>query len=359
MRSKSPMGSVPCPVEWDTNMSVLVTGGNGFLGSEICRMLVARGIDVISLQRSTVPEPARLPGVEYLSGDVSNRSSVDDAMDGVDTVFHVAAKAGMWGKSADYERINVDGTRNVVNACLMHGVKRMVYTSTPSVVFNGEPICGWDERTPYGQNWLCDYARSKCEAEQIALDPAHRGQLPVVALRPHLIWGVGDPNLIPRLVARAQAGRMIRVGDGTNRVDITHVANAAHAHLCAYDVLMRDPEKVSGKAYFISDGNPVILWDWIQGLFDRLGLPEVKRSLPLGLVYRMAGVAEWVYRSLNLSAEPPMTRWVAVELAKDHFFDISAARNELGYEPVVGMEEGLRTLVASMQPNTNRTIGGH
>lgn len=340
-------------------MKALVTGGNGFLGSEICRMLVARGIDVTSLQRSTVPESTRLPGVNYLSGDVSDPSSVDAAVDGVDTVFHVAAKAGMWGRAADYERINVEGTRNVVQACLKHGVKRLVYTSTPSVVFNGEPIHGWDESAPYGSNWLCDYARTKCEAERIALDPTRRDQLAVVALRPHLIWGVGDPNLIPRLVARAKAGRMIRVGNGTNRVDITHVGNAAHAHLCAYDALMRDPGKVSGKAYFVSDGNPVILWDWIQDLFARLGLPEVRRSLPLGLVYRMAGLAEWVYRALNLSTEPPMTRWVAVELAKDHYFDISAARNELGYEPVVGMEEGLRTLVASMQPNMNRTIGGH
>ena len=322
-------------------------------------MLVARGVGVTSIQRSDVPDTARVAGVRYVSGDVTEWPSIDAVLEGVDTVFHVAAKAGMWGRAADYERINVEGTRNVLQACLKHGVKRLVYTSTPSVVFNGEPIQGWDESAPYGSNWLCDYARTKCEAEQIALDPTHRNQLAVVALRPHLIWGVGDPNLIPRLVARAKAGRMLRVGNGTNRVDITHVGNAAHAHLCAYDILMRDPAKVSGKAYFVSDGHPVVLWDWIQGLFDRLGLPEVKRSLPLGLVYRMAGVAEWVYRSLNLSAEPPMTRWVAVELAKDHYFDISAARNELGYEPVVGMEEGLRTLVASMQPNTNRTIGGH
>ena len=339
-------------------MKALVTGGNGFLGSEICRMLVARGVEVTSIQRSDVPDTARVAGVRYVSGDVAEWPSIDAVMEGIDTVFHVAAKAGMWGRAADYERINVEGTRNVVQACLKHGVKRLVYTSTPSVVFNGEPIHGWDESAPYGSNWLCDYARTKCEAEKIALDPTHRDQLAVVALRPHLIWGVGDPNLIPRLVARAKAGRMIRVGDGTNRVDITHVGNAAHAHLCAYDGLMRDPAKLSGKAFFISDGNPVVLWDWIQDLFARLGLVGVKRSLPLGLVYRMAGAAEWVYRTLNLSSEPPMTRWVAVELAKDHYFNISAARSELGYEPVVGMEEGLRTLVASMQPNANTTNGG-
>ncbi len=326
-------------------MKVLVTGGGGFLGRYIVDLARSRGREVRVIGRTPQPELAT-QGVEVVQGDLGVRGDVMAACAGVDAVFHVAAKAGVWGSWDSFYRPNVLGTRNVLDSCRENKVRYLVHTSTPSVVFSPGHLSGVDERTPYGTRWLCHYPHTKAIAEKEVLE-ANNGSLHTVALRPHLIWGPRDPHLVPRVVERARAGRLRIVGHGTNRVDLTHVTNAAHAHLLALDALMRGNAR--GKAYFISDGQPVVLWDWINDLLQRLDIPPVTRHVSSGAAYAAGAVFEVLWRTLHLRGEPPMTRFVAVELAKDHFFDISAARRDLGYAPVIDPERALAELVEQMR----------
>lgn len=321
-------------------MKVLVTGGGGFLGRYIVHKLLARGDAVVSLGRSPQPELASA-GVTVIQGSIADRESVFKAAIDCEAVIHVAAKAGFWGSHASYFGPNVIGTRNVIAACQELGIPDLVYTSTPSVVFSGESFEGADESLPYGTNFLCHYAETKAQAEQEAL-AANGPDLRVCALRPHLIWGIGDPHLIPRVIAKARSGKLRQVGDGTNRVDITHVENAADAHLAALDALKTGT--CAGKAYFLSQGEPVSLWPWLNDLLTRLGEPTVDRKISYRAARRIGSVAEFLWHTFPLSGEPPMTRFVATELAKSHYFDISAAQRDVGYKPAITTEAGVRAL---------------
>jgi 2-alkyl-3-oxoalkanoate reductase len=330
-------------------MNILVTGGNGFLGSRILRYLGGSGHSLYSVQRSDPAVIEKQEGVSYLQADLSDRDAAMASIKGMDLVFHVAAKAGIWGKWEDFFDANVTATEHVVAACIACGVKKLIYTSTPSVVFTGEPIRGWDERAPYGKNWLGHYAQTKCIAESLVLTEAREGRLEALALRPHLIWGAGEPHILPRLVRRARAGRLRIVGDGNNRVDITHVDNAAHAHICAMRVLLEEPKRVNGNAYFISDGAPVLLWPWINEVLASIGLPPLTRGVPLGIAYSAGYILETIHRGFALAGEPAMTRFVATELAKDHYFNISKAREDLGYQPIADPTVAMEALAAYLE----------
>ena len=296
-------------------MKVLVTGGGGFLGGYIVERLLARGYAVRSIGRSPQPQLAA-QGVETLQVDLTDAPAVVDAVSGMDAVFHVAAKAGVWGSWDSYYQANVVGTANVVEACRLHGVERLVYTSTPSVVFNGDAIAGLDESMPYGCNWLCHYAQTKAIAEQQAL-AANSDSLNVVALRPHLIFGPGDPHLLPRVIESATSGRLKIIGDGANRVDVSYVGDVADAHLNALHALASG--RGAGQAYFISQGQPVALWPWLNGLLEGLGHAPLKRRVPLKLAYALGWLLEGIWSMRSRADDPPITRFVAVELAKDHF----------------------------------------
>ena len=327
-------------------MRVLVTGGAGFLGRYIVDLLLARGDEVAIFQRSGADDLSKR-GVIVCRGSLTNTAEVAWAIEGRDAVIHVAAKAGVWGTRKDYEAINIEGTENVLAACRKHGVRWMVHTSTPSVVFSGESFQGDDESLPYGRNWLCHYAKTKAVAERRVLEANGPG-FATCALRPHLIWGVGDPHLLPRVLDRARAGRLAQVGDGANLVDITHVRNAAAAHVQALDALQKGV--ANGKAYFLSQGETVVLWDWVAEILQRMEIPPLKRKLSLGLAYGLGGVAEIVWKCLGLNGEPPMTRFVATELAKDHWFSIEAARRDLGFTPEdYSTAEGLSEYIAAQQ----------
>ena len=324
---------------------VLVTGGAGFLGQAVVRRCLARGYRVRVLGRT--PLAGELADkVDFHRGDIADPAAVDAATKGCDFVFHVAAKAGVWGAWEDYLRINVDGTSNVVAACQTHGVRALVHTSTPSVVFSGEPFRGADESLPYGDDWLCAYAETKAVAEEVALKAAS-ATLKVCALRPHLIWGPGDPHLFPRVLARARAGRLRIVGDGENLVDVTHVDTAADAHLGALDALLAG--RANGKAYFLSQGEPVKLWAFINRLLAGAGEKPVSRRISLRAAYWLGALLEGAWTLLRLKGEPPMTRFVAVELAKDHWFDVSAARRDLGLKPAVDTWAELDRLAATLR----------
>lgn len=328
----------------------LITGGGGFVGTAIVRQLRARGVECVVAGRHRYPEVEAM-GAICRVGDIREPDFVNRCCAGVDTVFHVAALAGIWGAWRDYYSINVLGTANVVAACRATGVAALVQTSTPSVVFNQHSICEGDESLPYPDTVLCHYARSKVMAERLVLT-ASNGDLRTCALRPHLVWGPGDPHLIPRLIARGRSGRLRQVGDGENLVDISYVDNVAHAHLLAADNLA-GCGSAAGRAYFISQGEPVNLWQWINELFSRLHIPPVRSSISYPAAFGMGALLEMAYRLGHRQGEPPMTRFLAQQLARSHYFSIAAARKDLGYEPLVSTAQGMEQLLASLV-----TVGG-
>jgi nucleoside-diphosphate-sugar epimerase len=334
-------------------MNVLVTGGGGFLGGAIVRRLAARGHRVRSLSRGHYPALDAL-GVAQHRGDVADAGAVLAAAAGCDLVFHVAAKAGVWGPYAEYHRANVAGTHNVLAACRTHGVRRLVYTSSPSVVFDGRDMEGVDESIPYPTHYEANYPRTKATAERMVLR-ANGPDLATVALRPHLIWGPGDNHLVPRILARARAGRLRRVGRAAKRIDALYIDNAADAHLLAADRL-GPGSPVAGKAYFLAQGEPLPLWDLVNRILAAARLPPVTRTVPAGAAYAAGWLLELAYGVLGLRGEPPMTRFVARELATAHWFDLTAARRDLGYEPAVSLDEGLRRLEQSLDVTRLRSL---
>jgi nucleoside-diphosphate-sugar epimerase len=332
-------------------MKALVTGGGGFLGGAICRMLHARGDSVRSFTRSNYSWLADI-GIEQRFGDLGDVAGVTEAVRGCDVVFHVAAKAGVWGRTADFVQTNQVGTANVIAACRAAGVNRLVYTSTPSVVHGGASIEGGDESLPYPDHFEAEYPRTKAAAEKAIL-AANGPDLATVSLRPHLIWGPGDPHLIPRLLDRARKGKLRRIGSDRVLVDVTFVENAAHAHLLAADRLAPG-SAIAGNAYFLSDGRPVELWEFVNRILTAGGVPPVTRTIAKWKAMLAARLLEFVYRTLRLTGEPAMTRFVASQLSTSHWYDISAARRDLGYEPLVGMEEGLKRLSESLAGDRSR-----
>jgi nucleoside-diphosphate-sugar epimerase len=322
-------------------VKAVVTGGGGFLGGAVVRLLRQRGDSVRSFTRSRYPWLDEF-AVEQTLGDLADLGAVERAVSGCDVAFHVAAKAGIWGRHADYFDTNVTGTQNVIRACQKHGVRRLVYTSTPSVVHAGDDVAGANESLPYPRHFDAYYSETKAKAEKAVL-AANGRELATVALRPHLIFGPGDPHLIPRIIATARAGKLKRVGARPIKVDVTYVDNAAQAHLDAADRLDIGTAP-AGKAYFISNGEPVELWPFIDRILAEAAAPPVTKSVSAWKA-RLAGrVLEFVYWLFWLPGEPPMTRFVASQLSTSHWYDISAAKRDLGYEPNVSVEEGLKRL---------------
>jgi 2-alkyl-3-oxoalkanoate reductase len=322
---------------------VLVTGGGGFIGQALVQALLDRGSRVTVLGRGAYPNLEAL-GVHCRRGDIRDPDALLSACKGQDTVFHVAALAGIWGSATEYAAINVGGTANVLRACRHNGVPVLVHTSTPSVVFAGASIAGGDETLPYARHPLCAYARTKIQAEQMVLADGDQDLL-TTAIRPHLVWGPGDRNLIPRLMARGRSGQLRIVGRGDNLVDISYIDNVVHAHLLAAFNL-HGSATAAGQAFFIGQKEPVALWPWINDLFRRLAIPEVRRAIPFALAYGVGGLLEGGYGLLGRQEEPRMTRFLAHQLAHHHWFSHERARQVLGYREQVDTETGLDRLVA-------------
>jgi len=321
--------------------TALVTGGSGFLGGAIVRMLLEREVKVRVLCRGNYPHLAKA-GCTVFQGEISDAELVSKAVAGCDLVFHTAAKAGIEEPYSEYERINYQGTLNIIEACQQHKVGRLIYTSSPSVVFSHGDVCGADESLPYPDHYDAYYPKTKSMAEQAALK-ANSPQLAVTALRPHLIWGPGDNHLGPRLVSRARAGRLKFVGDGKNIVDTVYIDNAAEAHILAAEKLAPGSAP-AGKAYFITNGEPMPISQITNLIIGAAGVPPVTATISPKIAWFVGLICEKAFKWFKLAGEPPITRWVAGELSTAHWFKIDAARRDFGYQPKVSIEEGIRRL---------------
>ena len=327
-------------------MKVLVTGGGGFLGRYLVEQLLERGDQVTVFARGDYPELKQV-GAGLVRGDLQDGQAVNKACAGMDVVFHVAAKPGIWGSWESFYQPNVLGTQHVLEACKAQHVPKLVFTSSPSVVFNNQPQNGCDETAPYPEVYENFYSHTKAIAEQMVVS-ASCDELLTVSLRPHLIWGPRDAHLLPRLIDRARAGKLMQVGDGTNKVDITYVEDAARAHLLAANAL-QPGSPVAGSVYFISQDDPINLWEWINNLLRLLGIPPVKHRISLSVARTIGAAMELAYRMFHISGEPKMTRFLASELAMSHYYDISRAKQDFGYEPQFSMDKALEKTLTSLQ----------
>lgn len=322
---------------------VLVTGGGGFLGQAIVRQLLAKGYQPVAFNRKSYPELTKL-GVPCIQGDIVNKRDLIEAARDCAAIIHTAAKAGVWGPKSEYQAINVQGTQNVIKACRHHGISKLVYTSSPSVVFHADHQKGVDESVSYPDRYLAAYPESKAAAEQLVL-AANSKELATVSLRPHLIWGPGDPHLTPRIIERAKAGRLRLVGDGEQLVDTVYVDNAAQAHICALEKLSLHSDcPIAGRSYFITNQEPWPLKRMIAGILQAAGINQPIKTIPYFLGYQLGGIMEFTYKLLRLKKEPLLTRFVARQLALAHWYDPRRAKEELGYIPNVSMKQGMARL---------------
>ncbi len=356
-------------------MNILVTGG-GFLGSRITQMLLQRGDQVRLLSRRKYANLAKL-GAECVAGDIREFDAVSAACGGMDAVIHTAAKAKLWGDRREFFDINSRGTANIIQGCLANNVTKLVYTSTPSVVFNRENIENGDESMPYAKRFLAAYPESKAKAEAMVLDAngwemvcetrnpdatditekfaSEIQRLATCALRPHLIWGPGDPHFIPTLLEKTRAQKLRRVGVGDNRVSITYIDNAAHAHLLALDCL-QPGSPVAGNAYFINDPAPVNLWNWLGNVIAGFNIPPLEKVVSYKTAYRLGAVCELAYKLLpRLGDQPPMTRFLAEQLGKSHWFSVEKAKRDFGYAPVVAPATGMKNMLEHFNANFSTT----
>ena len=318
-------------------MRALVTGGGGFMGAALARKLRERGDDVRVFGRGSYADLEAV-GIDCVRGDITDYAAVKEACDDREVVFHAAAKVGLWGEYEEYRAINVDGTKNVLRACLEQGVRKLVFTGSPSVVFHGGDVEGVDESAPYPKTFDSHYSRTKAEAEECVLAADH-DKLSTVSLRPHFIWGPGDRNLLPRVVSKQKAGRLYRIGEDDKLVDTIYIDDCVEAHVAAA-IALSPLSEISGKAYFLSGGDPRPFWEIVDRMLGAAGLPPVKKRIPKKLAFMAAGACEGVWRAFGLSGEPPLTKFLLIAMTTAHWFDISAAKRELGWRPKVKIEDG-------------------
>ncbi|MBI2645951.1 MAG: NAD-dependent epimerase/dehydratase family protein [Deltaproteobacteria bacterium] len=333
-------------------MKTLVTGGGGFLGRTIVEQLLRRGAEVRILARHAYPALQKL-GAECVQGDIQNQEDIERACKDIDVVFHTAAKVGAFGRYRDFYHANVIGTQNILESCWKHVIPKLIFTSSSSVCYAGEDQVNVDETTPYPKTFLSPYSQTKAISEQLVLKANDKKGLLTVSLRPHLIWGPRDPYLLPRVIEQAKKGRLRIIGDGKNLTDISYVENVAQAHLLAADALT-STSRVCGKAYYITQGKPVVMWEWMNLVLKGAGIAPLTQHISAQTVYRIGAALETFYTILHLPWEPPMTRMVAKQLSTTHTYNISRAREDFGYTPQISTEEGLNRFFAYLNASSKK-----
>ncbi len=326
---------------------VAITGASSLIGRALAGELVRRGDRVVVFQRGEFAVDAREANefssqVEQRRGDVRDRAALDAAFDGCEVVVHLAAKVGVVGDRDDYVSVNVDGTRNVLEAARHSGVWGVVHVSSPSVAHDGRPIVGGAADPPVHDHGAAWYPETKAIAERLAL-AASDDHCAVVAIRPHLVWGPGDTQLVGRIVDRAAAGRLALVGGGRALVDTTYIDNAATALVAAVDAI-RPGGACAGKAYVVSNGEPRPIRELVEAFCRAADVPFDPRDVPLGVARRIGSLIDRVWPRLDRSDEPPLTRFLAEQLGTAHWFDQRAVRTDLGWEPTISIDDGLAAL---------------
>lgn len=330
-------------------MKVLVTGSSSLIGAGVAKHLAERNDEVVGFQRSSVDAGER---IEQRRGDICDLAALSAAADGCDAIVHVAAKVGVVGAWEEYRSINVDGTANVVAAAAECGITRLVHVSSPSVAHGGEPIVGGAADAPVLGRARAWYPESKAMAEVIALDAAS-DRLGVVAIRPHLVWGPGDTQLVGRIVERAAAGRLALVGGGRALVDTTYIDNAVGALVAALDAVAPNA-RCSQRAYVVSNGEPRTIRELVEGICRAANVPFAPRNVSLRIGRTAGAVVERVWPMLRRDDEPPLTQFLAEQLGTAHWFDPRPARDDLGWTPSVSIDEGLERLGAWCVEESNR-----
>jgi len=311
------------------------------MGMALIKRLIGEGHKVTSYSRREYPLHWAL-GISSVQADICDYEALEKACSGKDVVYHLAAKVGIWGSYQEYASVNVEGTENVIRACKSQGVGRLIFTSSSSVVFSGEDLDGIDENYPYPEQHGSHYAATKARAETLIME-ANSELLKTVVLRPHLVWGPYDTNLIPGVLKRAASGNLRRVGDKEHFIDTTYIDNMTDALLLSATALVTKPD-VAGKVFFITNGEPARVWDFVNSIIQIAGYPPVQKRVPEKLAMFAAGISEWFHKRFRLNSEPFMTRNAIREICTNHWFDISRAREVLGYNPRVSYAEGFKHL---------------
>lgn len=326
-------------LRWEAGgaVTVLVTGASGFLGTAVARGLVRRGDDVRTLQR----RPSGVAGAQDHLGSIDEPALVSDALAGVDTVIHLAAKVSLAGDPREFERINIDGTRALLQAAADAGVTRFVHVSSPSVAHAGVALAGVGAEPASPAHARGEYARTKAEGEVIAL-AADGDRLRVLAIRPHLVWGPGDPQLVERIVARARVGRLPLIDGGTALIDSTYIDNAVSAIIAGADRM----DTAHGRAYIVTNGEPRPVGELIASMCRAAGVAPPAWSVPSWLARGAGSVVERVWAIRPGADEPPMTRFLAEQLSTAHWFDLTETRAALDWSPEVSLDEGFSRLAA-------------
>lgn len=321
--------------------TIFVTGGGGFLGKHICMQLKDSGYEVVSFSRNHYPELQAL-GIESRTGDIASLTDLEQALpQNCYGIIHTAGKVGIWGRAQGYFNTNVIGTQNLLTLAKKIHCPRFVFTSSPSVVFGGQDICGADETLAYPTTYNAQYPYTKMLAEKAVL-AANSPELATAALRPHLIWGVGDPHFLPRLRQKAMKGKIAKIGGQKNLVDVIHVENAARAHI---QLLEKLPNSCGGEVYFIGQERPVLLWEFMDQLLASQNLGPIKKSLPYALAYGLASMSELAYKSFSIfDREPALSRFLVQQLSHSHYFCHQKAKNHFDYHPQISIEDGLRLM---------------
>lgn len=327
----------------------IVTGAGGFIGGAIAKALSRSGHRVYAISRGKYPHLEN-QGIRTFQIDLAQElTSHREIFEGCEAVFHVAAKVEMWGPYREFFQANVLATRNVIRACKEFKIPKLIFTSSPSVIADDSNLCGVDESYPYAKRHLAYYPATKAIAEREVL-AANSNELYTVALRPHLVFGPGDTHFVPTILERARSGKLVQIGNGLNRVDFTFVEDCVAAHLLALKALESNPA-CRGKAYFVTQGDPVPLWGWINQVLQLNGLGTLSKKVPARLAYGLAGLREIAAKLIPGSPQPALTRFLVSEMFTDHFFDISRARRDLGFAPKYTVNEALQaTFAQSISP---------
>lgn len=330
-------------------MNALVIGGGGFLGTKIVEMLISDGHNVRVLGRNYYTHLKKMD-VECIKADIRNEADIAKSLTGIDTIFHVASKNGFYGNWNEFKSINIVGTETILSAALSKNVEKFIYTSSPAVVGFDNDLHNGGIDVPYPTKHESPYSYTKAQAEQIVKTKNGDG-IATVSLRPHMIFGPGDKHLFPRILDKASKGSFKRIGEGKNIIDLTFVDNAASAHIDAAKALISDKSPCAGGAYFISNDEPVIFYDYLNEIFRNLNINTINNGLTLSTARKVGKLLEGFYKTFSIKSEPLVTPYLANMMGLSHWYDMGPAKKDLNYKVKVSMSEGTKRTLEWLKNN--------